>query len=137
MILITGQANTVTVTLTEKTTISPVTYLFAFYNKESLTYEYCLVSELSTNLARYNQFTITLTSNNPDPETGEVDLVEGDYIYRVFQLTNSQVLNIDFEDVDLSEYTEVEEMKCRVINSANNLNTQYSPASNSNTVYEG
>jgi hypothetical protein len=136
MILRTATANTIYPTLLEKTTISNPRYLFAFMNKETMEFKYCLVTEIGTHLERNNEFVVTLNSN-PTPTSGQVNLVEGDYIYTAYELTSVQAAALNFNSIDTSSYTAVESMKVRVVNASNNANTSYTEATRTNTVYEG
>lgn len=129
-----GQDNTVTVTLVEKTTISPVRYLFAAKSKQQNTYSYCLVTEIGTNLDRCNQFVIK-EKTSPVPANGEIELLAGDYSYTFYELTAAQVSALDFNDIDTSLYTLVETKRMQVIAAAE-VATEYNKTFTA-TVYNG
>ena len=121
--------NTIAPTLYEKTTLSPVYYLLEFENKQTKEKSYCIPTELSTELQRYNKFIITDTSS-PVPLNGEVNLKEGDYTYTFYEQSSST-------NLDPTGLTSVEEMECHVKDSTSFANTEYVGASSDNTVYEG
>lgn len=79
-------------TLFEKTTLSPVVYLFEFISKGSLTPKYCIASDISTSVNRYNEFVIKDTPS-PNPLLGEVNLSTGEYVYNIYQQSSSTNLN--------------------------------------------
>lgn len=132
-----GTANTITVTLTEKTTISSPRYLFEFKSDSTNEYTYCLVgTDLSTHQERFNQFVITETTS-PDYSAAEIELSVGEYEYKAYELTSVQAAALDFNDIDTSTYTCVEgACVARVYASSDTTYTQY-PATTINTVYEG
>ncbi len=80
--------NTIYVTLTEKTTIDPVSYIFKFTNENTDKSIEFLSAELSTNITRYNQFNVTTTDVlvNQDVNNGIIYLTEeGQYSYTIFE----------------------------------------------------
>lgn len=135
MTIIKAQSNTVVVTLFENTTIDPVRYLFSAYNKGTKVYSYCLVTEQSNHLERFNQFTITEKAN-PISANSEIELSVGDYSYYFYQLTPTQASAINFNAINTSTYTLVETMKLRVLKSTNTSDTQY-VSSVTDTAYAG
>lgn len=79
------------VTVTELTTVTPVYYLFEFEHQQSFEKVYCILTNISTNTERFDEFTI---------EDG-VDVTfpyDGYYIYRVYQQTSSSNLDPDLSD---------------------------------------
>lgn len=122
-----GSVNVVCPTLVEKTTLSPVYYLLEITNDETAESVYCVVTESSTELQRYNQFNVT-ESANPVALMGEVTLSEGKHTYKFYEQSNGTNLN----PLGL---TVVEEGVLKCIDNSNNTNTEY-PATVTNTVYE-
>jgi VCBS repeat-containing protein len=95
MVVITkGQANTVTVTLKEKTTITNAYYLWEFISKASGEKKYCIQpTDLSQYKDRYNQFIITEDST-PNPIAGEVTLATtGEWSYNVYEQASASNLS--------------------------------------------
>jgi VCBS repeat-containing protein len=95
MVVITkGQANTVTVTLKEKTTITNAYYLWEFISKASGEKKYCIQpTYLSQYKDRYNQFIITEDST-PNPIAGEVTLATtGEWSYNVYEQASASNLS--------------------------------------------
>lgn len=131
-----AQANTITVTLNELTTISSPRYLFEFKSDQTHDFTYTLVgTDLSAHQERFNQFVIT-EKTNPDNSAAEVELSVGEYEYKVYQLTSVQAAALDFNNIDTSGYTCVEgACVCRVYDSAGSIFTEY-PATTTNTIYE-
>lgn len=104
-----GQDNTVAVTLYEKTTIAAadVHYLFKFFNQETKTSQYCIPTDTSDFISRYNKFTIT-ENDAPDPLTGEVSLKPtGQWHYYVYEQESTT-------NLDPTGLTLVESGICRV-----------------------
>lgn len=93
-----GQANDVTVTLTEKGTASH--YLFRFQNRMTFADSYCVEQDTSPYTDRYNQFSITETAS-PTATDGEVELDAGQYKYWVY--ANSSSSNLDPDGLDVLE----------------------------------
>jgi VCBS repeat-containing protein len=95
MVVITkGQANTVTVTLKEKTTITNAYYLWEFISKASGEKKYCIQpTDLSQYKDRYNQFIITEKAS-PNPIAGEVTLATtGEWSYNVYEQASASNLS--------------------------------------------
>lgn len=91
-----GIINSVTVTLSEKTTLTSIYYLFEFTPKGNNIPVYCVVgSDKNTNTLnpkRYNEFDITETSS-PDPLNSEIELPVGESVYKVYEQSNNVNLN--------------------------------------------
>lgn len=119
--------NRIAPTLYEKTTLSPVHYLFEFISRSRFTKSYCIPTELSTELLRSNIFNIE-DKVNPNPLNGEVDLRPGQYDYNVYEQLSSSNLN----PAGLSI---VEDGMCRVYDNTD-PNTRYANPSVTNTEYE-
>jgi hypothetical protein len=82
-----GATNTVTVTLTENSTLTNPIYLFQFTNQQTATDYYFIATDTSTFKERYNQFQV-VEKSNPDTLNGEVLLGnEGFYNYYVYETT--------------------------------------------------
>lgn len=81
-------------TLAEKATLSPVYYLMEFINDMTETKYYVRLIEESTELERYNLFTIVEGVN--DPLGGSIVLGdEGFYSYNVYEQSSAFNLNPD------------------------------------------
>lgn len=115
-------------TLFELSTLSPVYYLFEFENDQTKVKYYCIPTELSTELTRYNKFNIQDTSN-PVALSGQVNLPVGNYTYRVYEQSSST-------NLDPTGLNQVELDICQVKDSSTFTNTDYSPDLE-NTYYEG
>lgn len=130
-------ANTIFVTLSEKTTISDPNYLFEFKSKQTNVSAFCLVgTDLTASLERGNKFVIT-EKTSPAPEDSEVELLVGQYIYTAYQLSDAQVSALNFSSIDTTLYGIVEgpcQMRVKEITTPN---TFYTSAPLTNTVYEG
>jgi VCBS repeat-containing protein len=94
VVIIKGQANIVTVTLKEKTTITNAYYLWEFISKATSEKKYCIQPvELSQYLDRFNQFTITETAT-PNPIAGEVTLSQtGEWSYNIYEQASATNLS--------------------------------------------
>lgn len=116
-----NSANTLTPTCYEKTTIVNPTYLWEFYNVASKTYVYCISTDISTTVERYNEFVITETgSTTPVPLNGEVSLVAGDYEYTIYEQTSTT--NLDPTGLNIVEQGDA---------------TSYDSTINTNKIYTG
>ena len=124
-----GQANTVVLTLTEKSTLTSPDYLFVFTNDQTEV-EYCFIAaDTSLYPERYNKFTITETSTNPDTLDGEVELpILKFYKYTIYEQNSSTNL-----DPDLATGV-VEVGKVEVFDTAT-ADSTYTPTSTTNYVY--
>lgn len=123
-----NSSNEVLPTLYELTTLSPVYYLFEFENDQTKEKYYCIPTELSTELLRYNKFNIVDTAS-PVALNGQVNLPVGNYTYRVYEQSSST-------NLDPTGLNQVERDICQVKDSSTFTNTTYSPDLE-NTYYEG
>lgn len=129
MIVLTKNASTIFVaTLWEKTTITSPVYLFEFKNDLTKTDYYCIMSDTSTNIDRYNKFTFTEGVN--DALNGSLILGNGGYYeYRVFE-------QVSTTNLDPSGLTIVETGKMKLIDTTEEPNfTQHSVSPTTNIVY--
>lgn len=128
IILVKGQANDVVVTLYEKTTIDPdlVYYLFEFQKADTRVSYFCIPTDTSQFINRYNEFSITETTN-PDPLAGEVELDKGEYHYFVYEQLSDSTL-------DPTGLTLVESGIARVMTTAE-ANSIYATAAPEYQVY--
>ena len=79
------------VTVTELTTVSPVYYLFEFEHEQSFLKYYCVLTNISSSIARFDEFQL---------EDG-VDVTfdyDGYYTYRIYQQTDPVNLDPDMSD---------------------------------------
>lgn len=84
--IVKNSANTVVVTLDEKTTLTgTIHYLFEFTNDQTGEVKYCIPTELSNYTYRYNKFTITEQASNPVPASGQVTLQTGFGKYTIYE----------------------------------------------------
>ena len=84
--------NSLTFTLTEKTTLSSPIYLFQFRNVTEKVSYYCIMSDISAYKERYNEFLFTEGTNLP--LVGELILgAGGQYEYFVYEQTSSTNLD--------------------------------------------
>jgi hypothetical protein len=96
MIVLNSGANTVALTLTERTTISPAYYLFAITSFQTKQTKYFTGTDISSYKERYNKFIFTLVGS-----VGAENLLnstfylpnEGIYYYEVFQQSSATNLN--------------------------------------------
>jgi hypothetical protein len=79
------------VTVTELTTVSPVYYLFEFEHQQSFEKEYCILTNISTNTERYDEFSLVDGVDVTFP-------FDGYYIYRIYQQTSSVNLDPELSD---------------------------------------
>jgi len=128
--------NTVIVTLTENVTISNPNFIFEFRNKETELYSYCLVGADTLTSSTRNGFEIE-DKTSPNPLLSQVNLSVGDYVYKVYELSSSQVSALNFNSIDTSSYNSVEGPGRAMVYDEQTVNTFYSGASVSNMVYEG
>jgi len=122
-------ANTITPTLFEKTTLSPVYYLFEFINVQTKAKSYCIPTELSTELYRYNKFIITDTPS-PVATSGQVNLSPGSYDYKVYEQSSST--NLNPSGLNIVE----DDGMCKVYDTTTHTNTEYPGSDVTNTQYE-
>ena len=118
------------VTLYEKTTLpyATVKYLFQFINDQTNVSSYCIPTDTSGFINRYNLFSIVDTAS-PDPLAGEVELDRGEYHYFVYeQLSDS--------NLDPTGLTLVESGITRV-HEASAADTIYQNTSTNYQVYNG
>ena len=126
-----GIANTVVLTLKEKTTLTNPKYLFVFKNDQSNVDSKFIAADTSTYPDRYNKFVITEKTSNPNPLTGEVTLsLDGFYTYTIYEQTSSTNLN------PANATKIVETGKVQVFATATADHT-YSPDSNITYIYNG
>lgn len=115
-------------TLVEKTTISPVYYLWEFISDSTGLNVYCKATELSTQLQRYNKFEIEETAT-PTALNGQVNLPEGGYTYKIYEDSSSTNLSP-------TGLTVVEQGIVKCISTLV-TNTEYADAPLTNTQYAG
>ena len=84
--------NSLTFTLTEKTTLSSPVYLFQFRNVTEKVSYYCIMADTSLYKERYNEF--VFTEGTDLPLVGELILgAGGQYEYFVYEQTSSTNLD--------------------------------------------
>lgn len=91
--IVKSSANTIVVTLAEKTTLTgTVYYLWKFVNDQDGSIDYCIATDLSSYTYRYNKFTIT-DQASPTPLSGQVSLQTGFGKYYVYEQASSTSLD--------------------------------------------
>ena len=89
MILINkNSANTCTLTLSERTTLTNAKYLFEFINDSTKENKTFLCADISTNKERCNEFIITENATE-NLLTGTVSLTIGDWKYNIYEQTST------------------------------------------------
>jgi hypothetical protein len=113
-----NQASTLIVTVSELTTIASPNYLFQFIEEQSGDEVFCILTNISTGIPRYDEFIVTDGVDVTFPYNGF-------YTYKIYQQTSSVNL-----DPDLSQGL-VEEGRAHVYeidspsNEYNTLPTSY------------
>lgn len=127
-------ANTVTFTLTEKTTLSPFDYIVEFINQQTEVKSYIVLgTDLSSYTNRVNKFTIT-EKTSPNNSNAEVNLTKGTYEYKVYEVSDASSVSPLSNVVNVGNV--IEYGMCTVYTSAS-TDTVYSGATSTNIVYEG
>lgn len=124
-----GQANTVILTLTERSTLSNPTYLFVFNNDETKGGVAFIATDISLHTDRYNQFTITEKVSGANPLNGECTLSpDGHWTYAIYEQESTINLNPD------NATGVVETGKVKVVGTAASY-TKYDDQPKTYTVY--
>jgi len=127
-----SSSNNSVFTLYEKTTLSPVYYLFEFTDEDTNTSKLFTGVDISTNKPRYNEFVIELTEGVEDLLNSVINLqVNGYYTYKVYEqssATNLLVANAGAV-VELGK-VKVDGIKLPIIK-------EYTEQPNTKTVYNG
>jgi len=132
MIKLTQSASTnVVLSLQEVTTLATPYYVFEFTSDDTGVSKVFTGVDISTNIARYNEFVIELNSVE-DLNNSIIDLpLKGFYKYKIY---STAVLN----DLDLANVTElVESGKVYVDGSEQITKTTYSGGNDTKVVYNG
>ena len=127
-----SQSNTVATTFTENTTLTgSVYYLWDITNDNTdVSTAFIAQDSGSTDLARYNMFTITLTGSI-DLLSGSIDLLPGTYKYNVHQQNSATNLTSSLSG------TIVEKGRIYVSGSEQPTKTAYTGSSTQDIVYYG
>jgi hypothetical protein len=81
------QSNTIFVTLREMQCINTDKYLLELQNNTSRRFEYAVLTDISGNPSRFQQFVVTLVTASANPLSGSLNLpLEGFYSYTFYQL---------------------------------------------------
>lgn len=95
-------ANTVCLTLKEKSLIGTPTYLFEFENNSTHDKYYCIAADTSEYKDRFNLFTITVQTTAPNALLGQLKLpIAGEFEYRVYE--QSSTTNLDPTGLNMVE----------------------------------
>ena len=119
-------------TLFEKTTLSPVYYLFEFTDEDTNTSKLFTGVDISTNKPRYNEFVIELTEGAEDLLNSVINLqVNGYYTYKVYEQSSPTNLdpNLTGAIVELGK-VKVDGIKLPIIK-------EYTEQPNTKSVYNG
>jgi len=120
--------NNFVATLYELSQLSNPNYLFEFESDQSKTKYYTIITDISTNKPRYNEF--NFVEGSDDPTNGSLDLGSpGFYNYKVYEQASSSNLNP-------SGLNEVEQGKMKLIDSTYEPSfTQHTVSPTTNVVY--
>lgn len=89
MIIQKNTVNTCVFSLAEKTTLTPVYYLFAFTNTQNESVLTFTCTDISVNKLRYNEFEIEETANE-DRLNGKITLdLLGSYTYEIYEQSSA------------------------------------------------
>lgn len=127
-----GQANTVSVTLKEKTTLTSPVYLFRFVSDETNEEYSCIAADTSDYPLRYNRFTITekTSPTTSERQAGNIQLPKtGFYHYYIYEQSSST--NLDYNLAT----SLVEIGKCKVPAASPSF-TSYTPSNTTDISYK-
>jgi hypothetical protein len=89
-----NSGNTCYFTLTENSTLSNPYYLFNFVSLDSNQSIFFTGTDLSSNLSRYNKFTITETSGSTNFTAATISLSVGEWNYYAYEMTGQTNLHL-------------------------------------------
>jgi hypothetical protein len=124
--------NKVVVTLREFTTISNPFYLFEFISDDTNDSKIFTGADISTNVNRYNEFNIELTTSTEDLLNSVIKLpLKGFYTYNIYSQVSST-------NLDLANITELVEVgKVYVDGTVKPIVTTYEDGTDNKIVYNG
>lgn len=129
--------NVVVLTLTEKTTVTPVSYVVEFISEQTKDSYYTLLgSNQSSYTTRFDEFTITETAS-PNTVNAEIELSVGSYDYKVWQTSDSTIFWTNASNITSAVTKSVIEYGKAVCKDTPASNTEYSGATSTNVIYEG
>lgn len=112
--------NNFVATLYELSQLTDPNYLFQFESDQTKTKYYTIITDVSTNKPRYNEF--NFVEGSDDPTNGSLDLGSpGFYNYKVYEQSSSS-------NLDPTGLNEVEQGKLKLIDST------YQPSFNQHSV---
>lgn len=112
--------NNFVATLYELSQLTDPNYLFEFESNQTKTKYYTIITDVSTNKPRYNEF--NFVEGSDDPTNGSLDLGSpGFYNYKVYEQASSS-------NLDPTGLNEVEQGKLKLIDST------YQPSFNQHSV---
>lgn len=124
-----NSANTLILTLTERTTLSSPIFLFVFTSEQMKQSYACIAADTSNYTYRYNEFVITEKAI-PDTLSGEINIpYPGEYTYEVYE--QSSGTNLD--PANATTLLETGVLKVKPDTSA--TNTTYDSEPKTNTIY--
>jgi hypothetical protein len=126
-------------TLVEKSLLAPAlrAYIWVITNDSTEVKTYVTAAEQSTQLQRYNKFTLTEKAN-PNSLNGELELTIGQYKYEIYEISTTDLANLaSLSAANYTILTLVEQgiMKCQ--DPASTPNTEYPNATVTNTEFPG
>lgn len=93
MVIRKNTVNTCVFSLSERTTLTPVYYLFEFINSQDDTIKTFTCTDNSINKLRYNEFTIEETASE-NTLIGKITLdLAGSYLYNIYEQASSTNLD--------------------------------------------
>ena len=124
--------NKIVVTLREFTTISNPFYLFEFVSDDTNDSKIFTGVDISTNVNRYNEFNIELTTSTEDLLNSIIKLpLKGFYTYNIYSQVSST-------NLDLANITELVEVgKVYVDGTVKPIVTTYEDGTDNKIVYNG
>ena len=125
-------ANTIILTLKEKTSISSPFYLFEFTCDDSKEIKYFTGVDTSTNKDRYNKFVIELTTGAEDNLNSVLNIPQNGFSsYNIYSQVSST-------NLDVNNITEIVEFgKVSVVGDTLPVKTIYQGGQKTKTVYNG
>lgn len=92
-----NQSNTVYPTVSDSVTLTgtPVYFLFQFVSETTNDEVFFTCPNVSTNIARYDQFNITVTAGTQNLTAGTINLnPKGEYIYNIYEMYSQTNLDL-------------------------------------------
>lgn len=129
-----GESKAVYPTLTEKSLLDPSerAYIWKLQYDLNTPPVYFTATEESTELQRYNKFTVT-EKTSPNDRAGEVELLAGQYDYFIYEISNAILPSVvNLSEIDYSLLTLVEQGILQCLEEV--TDTEYTGLPTTNTV---